>query len=50
VVVANKVDKLKQGEINRQLNLIREKIKTNDILLYSAKTKKGREDLLKVIM
>jgi len=50
VVVANKVDKLKQGEINKQLKLVREKIKVNDILPYSAKTKKGRDELLKAIM
>ncbi len=30
VVVANKVDKLKQGEISKQLKLLREKINTNN--------------------
>jgi len=49
VVVANKVDKLKQGDINRQLKLVREKINANDILLYSAKTKRGRNELLKAL-
>ena len=49
VVIANKVDKLKQGEISKQLKLVQEKIKADDILLYSAKTKKGRNELLKAI-
>ena len=46
VIVANKADKLKQGEIKKQLALIKEKTGEENIILYSAKTNRGREELL----
>lgn len=49
VVIANKIDKLKQGEIRKQLALIKKKTGEENIILYSAKTKKGREELLERI-
>lgn len=46
VIVANKIDKLNQKELSKQLNMIREDAETNEIIPYSAKTKKGVKELL----
>lgn len=50
VIVANKVDKLKQKEIKKKLEMIKEKTGEENIILYSAKTKKGREELLEQLI
>jgi len=49
IIIANKADKLKKKKINRQLEIIQEKINNNDVILYSAKTKQGRDELLNKI-
>jgi GTP-binding protein len=46
VVVVNKIDKLNKNKLIRQLKIIQEKIGDNAIVPYSAKTKKGRNELL----
>ncbi|MBU1557814.1 ribosome biogenesis GTP-binding protein YihA/YsxC, partial [Patescibacteria group bacterium] len=46
VIVANKIDKISKGARMKQLNKISEKIITDKIVLYSAKTNEGREELL----
>lgn len=48
VVIANKIDKLKKNEIKKQINLFQEEIKEK-IIPFSAKEKKGREELLREI-
>ncbi|MEA2113493.1 MAG: ribosome biogenesis GTP-binding protein YihA/YsxC [Patescibacteria group bacterium] len=50
VIVANKTDKLKQGEIKKQFEVIKSKIGEENIILYSAKTNKGREELLEQLI
>lgn len=46
IIIANKTDKLKKKQVNRQLEMIQEKISDNNVILYSAKTKQGRNELL----
>ena len=46
VVVANKIDKISKGARMKQFKKISEKIESDGILLYSAKTNEGREELL----
>ena len=50
VVVANKIDKVKQSEVIKKKRAIVEKLNTENILYFSTKTKKGREELLDEIM
>ena len=45
IVVANKVDKLKRNDRQKQLKMIKEKLWCDSIILHSAKTKEGREEL-----
>ncbi len=49
LIVVNKTDKLKRNQLEKQLKKIKEENKENEIIPYSAKTKKGREDLLNKI-
>ncbi|MFH1191988.1 MAG: ribosome biogenesis GTP-binding protein YihA/YsxC [bacterium] len=49
IVVANKADKLKKNEMAKQLKFIQESVGKSDVILYSAKTKLGREELLNKI-
>lgn len=49
IIVANKIDKLKQQEVIKQHEKIREEFSGVDILNYSAKTKKGKRQLLEKI-
>ena len=49
ILVANKIDKLKQQEVVKQHEKIREELSDIDILNYSAKTKKGKRQLLEKI-
>lgn len=46
IIVANKIDKVSKGGRLKQLKKISMKIGTEDILLFSAQTKEGREILL----
>ncbi len=46
VVVANKSDKLNQSSRIKNLKLITNLLSQSNVILYSAKTKEGREDLL----
>lgn len=49
VIAANKVDSLKMGEKEKQLALIRSEVGTVLVIPYSAKTKVGKDTLLKYI-
>jgi len=46
VLVANKVDKLKKSEVFKRIKVIQEAIGDNIVIPYSAKTKKGKKELL----
>jgi len=46
ILVANKIDKLKKNKLISQLKVFREETGHNEIIPYSAKTKKGRDELL----
>ena len=46
IIVVNKTDKLKKNQLEKQLKSIQEKNNQNEIIPYSAKTKKGRQELL----
>lgn len=45
IVVANKADKLKKNDRQKQLKKIKETFWCDSIILHSAKTKEGREEL-----
>ena len=49
IVVANKADVLNQKEKNQQIKMISEKMPGAEIILCSAKTKEGRDSVLKKI-
>lgn len=46
IIVANKIDKIKQSDMAVKMNKLKEVFGDTKILLFSAKTKKGREELL----
>jgi len=46
ILVANKIDKLKKNKLTGRLKVLQEETGHNEIILYSAKTKKGRDELL----
>ena len=50
LIVANKVDKISKGARMKQLKKLSEKIQTDEMVLYSAKTNEGREKLLKRVL
>ena len=50
ILVANKIDKLKKDKLTSQLKILQEEIGHDEIIPYSAKTKKGRNELLAKIM
>lgn len=50
IVVANKMDKIKNSELVKKKREIIEKLDTENIIYFSAKTKQGREELLKEIL
>jgi GTP-binding protein len=50
VVVANKMDKVKNSELSKKKKEIIEKLDTTNIIYFSAKTKQGREELLEKIL
>ncbi len=49
VIVANKIDKLSKGAGEDQLSLVKGKTEGIDVLGYSAKTNKGREELMEKV-
>lgn len=49
IVVANKMDKVKASELVKKQRAIMEKLETENIVYFSTKTKKGKEDLLEKI-
>lgn len=50
IVVANKIDKVKSSDMVKQKRLIAEKLDTEDIVYFSTKTGKGKEELLGKIL
>ena len=50
VVVANKIDKVKQSEIVKKKRVIVEKLDTENIVYFSTKTKQGKEELMEKLM
>jgi len=50
IVVANKMDKIKNSELDRKKKDIAQKLDTENIIYFSSKTKKGREELLGKIL
>ena len=50
IVVANKFDKVKNSEWVKKQRLIEEKLDTKNIIYFSSKTKKGKEELLEKIL
>lgn len=50
IVVANKFDKVKNSELVKKQRAIVEKLKTENVVYFSAKTKKGKEELLEKII
>jgi GTP-binding protein len=50
IIVANKIDKIKPSEIEKKKRSIVETLQILDIIYFSSKTKKGRNELLARIM
>jgi GTP-binding protein len=50
IVVANKMDKVKNSELAKKKKSIIEKLDTENIIYFSSKNKKGREELLEKIL
>ena len=50
IVVANKMDKVKNSELYKKKKEIVEKINTENVIYFSSKTKKGKEELLDKIL
>ena len=50
VIVANKIDKIKKTVVEKQLSFIRKEMPYTIVLPYSAKTKEGKDELIKKIM
>ena len=50
VVVANKMDKVKNSELHKKKKEIVEKLGAENIVYFSAKTKQGKEELLEKIL
>ncbi len=50
VVAVNKIDKISKGARLKQLKKVSEKIGSDEMILYSAKTNEGREELLRKIL
>jgi GTP-binding protein len=49
VLVANKIDKLKMGDKQKQLKRIQEQVGNLELIPYSSINKEGRKELLKKI-
>lgn len=50
IIVANKIDRLKQAEYDKQFKIIKEAVGVHPIIPYSAKKKIGVKELLKEIL
>ena len=50
IVVANKMDKIKNSELHKKKKTIAEKLDTENIVYFSSKTKQGKEELLEKIL
>lgn len=50
IVVANKIDKVKQSEVVKKKRTIVEKLGTENVFYFSTKTKKGKEELLDALL
>lgn len=50
LIVANKVDNLKSGQKEKQLSLIRNEYKDEEVIAYSSKQRQGREELMNKIL
>ncbi len=50
IIVANKIDKLKKNDLEKQIESIKNDVPDIPVLAYSAKTKQGKENLLKKIV
>ena len=50
IIIANKIDKLNQKETSRQLALIRENSGADAVIPFSAVTKKGVEEVFKMLL
>ncbi len=49
IILANKVDKLKKNQLAKHLEIIQEKVGQNKVIPYSAKTKRGRDELWAIL-
>ena len=49
IIVANKIDKLAKGAAEKQLSLIQKEARNITVLRYSARTNKGKDELIKKI-
>jgi len=49
VIVANKIDKLAKGDVEKQLSSIQKEARDIPVLRYSAKTNEGKEELTRKI-
>ncbi|MFH1521709.1 MAG: ribosome biogenesis GTP-binding protein YihA/YsxC [archaeon] len=49
VIIANKIDKLAKGAVEKQFSLIAEEARDIPVLRYSAKTNEGKDELTKKI-
>ena len=49
IVVANKMDKIKNSELHQKKKTITEKLDTENIVYFSSKTKQGKEELLTLL-
>lgn len=50
IVVANKFDKIKASELVRKQRVIAEKLDSENIVYFSSKTKKGKDEVLSMIL
>jgi GTP-binding protein len=50
IVVANKMDKVKASELIKKQRVIMELLDSKDIIYFSSKTKKGKDELLEKIL
>jgi len=49
VIIANKIDKLSKGAVEKQLSLIQKEVQDIPVLGYSAKTNEGKDELTQKI-
>ena len=52
VIIANKLDKVNSSQVDKNLKLLKETLKlldTDQVVLFSSVTKKGREDVYNIL-